>query len=59
MSTGSPADNAGIKAGHIIISVAGKDITNLTVGDARSFISANLGKSVAVTLITWTATSRS
>ena len=51
VSTGSPADNAGIKAGHIIISVAGKDITNLTVGDARSFISANLGKSVAVTLI--------
>lgn len=51
VSTNSPAANAGLKAGHIIIAVAGKDITNLTVGDARSFISANLGKSVAVTLI--------
>lgn len=51
VSSGSPAANAGIKAGHIILAVAGKDITNLTVGDARSFISANLSKSVAVTII--------
>lgn len=51
VSSGSPAANAGIKAGHIILAVAGKDITNLTVGDARSFISANLSKSVSVTII--------
>ena len=51
VSSGSPAANAGIKAGHIILAVAGKDITNLTVGDARSFISANLSRSVAVTII--------
>lgn len=51
VSSGSPADNAGIKAGHIILSVADKDLTNMTVGDARSFISANLSRSVSVTLI--------
>ena len=51
VSKGSPADNAGIKAGHIILSVADKDLTNMTVGDARSFISANLSRSVSVTLI--------
>ena len=46
VNSGTPADNAGLEAGDIILAVAGTDITGRTVGDARSFISANLGESV-------------
>ena len=42
----SPADNAGLAIGDIILSINGEDITGMTVGDARSFISSNLGESV-------------
>ena len=46
VNSGTPADNAGLEAGDIILAVAGTDITGMTVGDARSFISSNLGESV-------------
>ena len=46
VNSGTPADNAGLEAGDIILAVAGTDITTMTVGDARSFISSNLGESV-------------
>ena len=46
VNSGTPADNAGLKVGDIILAVAGTDITGMTVGDARSFISSNLGESV-------------
>ena len=48
VSDGTPADNAGLAAGDIITSIAGQDITDMTVGDARSFLNANLGESVAL-----------
>ncbi len=46
VNSGTPADNAGLEVGDIILAVAGTDITGMTVGDARSFISSNLGESV-------------
>lgn len=42
----SPADTAGLVAGDIILAINGTDITDMTVGDARSFIDANIGESV-------------
>ena len=48
VSSGSPAANAGLASGDIIMSVAGQDVTGLTVGDARSIINENLGESVTL-----------
>ena len=42
----SPADNAGLAVGDIILSINGEDITDMTVGDARSFMDANIGETV-------------
>ena len=44
--TDSPAQTAGLAVGDIIIAVNDTDITDMTVGDARSFIETNLGESV-------------
>lgn len=44
----SPADNAGIKEGYVILSMGGQDLTSMTVGDARSFINTNLSASVSL-----------
>lgn len=48
VNPGTPAANASLAAGDIITSIAGQDITEMTVGDARSFLNANLGESVAL-----------
>ena len=42
----SPAANAGLKAGDIILTINGTDITSMTVGDAQSVIEANTGETV-------------
>ncbi len=42
----SPAESAGLEAGDIILAINGTDITGMTVGDARSFIEANIGETV-------------
>lgn len=46
VTANSPADTAGLVAGDIILAINGTDITDMTVGDARSFIDANIGESV-------------
>lgn len=46
----SPADTAGLVAGNIILAINGTDITSMTVGDARSFIEANIGETVQLTI---------
>ncbi len=46
----SPADTAGLVAGDIILAINGTDITSMTVGDARSFIEANIGETVQLTI---------
>ena len=48
VSSGSPAANASLAAGDIIMSVAGQDITGMTVSDARSTINENLSESVTL-----------
>ena len=47
----SPADKAGLEEGEIILAVNGQDLTSMTIGDARSYISSNLSKSVSVKII--------
>ncbi len=51
VSAGSPAANAGLAAGDIILAIADQDITDMTVGDARSFMNANLGESVKLRIL--------
>ncbi len=46
----SPADSAGLVAGDIILAINGTDITSMTVGDARSFIEANIGQTVQLSI---------
>ena len=48
---GSPAETAGIEIGCVILSINGTDITDMTVGDARSFLDANVSESVKVTML--------
>ena len=47
----SPAANAGLEEGEIILAVNDQDLTSMTIGDARSYISSNLSKSVSVKII--------
>lgn len=47
----SPAANAGLEEGEIILAVNGQDLTSMTIGDARSYISSNLSKTVSVKLL--------
>ncbi len=42
----SPAAGAGLAVGDIIKAINGTDITDMTVGDARSFIDSNLSETV-------------
>lgn len=46
VTTDSPAETAGLVVGDIILAINGTDITDMTVGDARSFIEANIGETV-------------
>ena len=46
VNDGTPAKTAGLAVGDIILAVNDSDITSMTVGDARSFITSNLGESV-------------
>ena len=46
VNDGTPAKTAGLAVGDIILAVNDSDITSMTVGDARSFITSNLGENV-------------
>lgn len=47
---GTPADKAGIKAGDIIVKIADKDTTNVTLPDAVKLIKGPKGTSITLTI---------
>jgi carboxyl-terminal processing protease len=49
--TGSPAEEAGVKAGDIVIAIDGADITKLPLSDATALVDRQLGQTVRLTLL--------
>ena len=48
LTEGSPAENAGLQRGDIILSVDGEDVTGMTISDARSLITSHIDESVTL-----------
>ena len=48
LTEGSPAENAGLQRGDIILSVDGEDVTGMTISDARSLITSHSDESVTL-----------
>lgn len=48
LTEGSPAENAGLQRGDIILSVGGEDVTGMTISDARSLITSHIDESVTL-----------
>ena len=50
LTEGSPAENAGLARGDIILTVDGEDVTGMTISDARSLITSHIDESVDLTV---------
>ena len=48
LTEGSPAENAGLQRGDIILSVGGEDVTGMTISGARSLITSHIDESVTL-----------